>query len=180
MVERSSTDVGSAAPLGCPFWKVISAWPDSVLSALLSVKLKVGLNPSASSDKTASAPADTAANRTGCAATDRPMARNRVASGSTVHFFDGQAITRGPTTATSAGTSVSAASTAIATAIASAGPIERKMLSDDSTIAMNAMITAPPAEAIASPARSTACDTACRLSNPSRRPSRYLNRKKRM
>jgi hypothetical protein len=100
------------------------------------------------------------------------MARNRVASGSTIHFFDGQETTLGPTTATTAGTSVSAASTAIATAIASAGPIERKMLSDDSTIAMKAMMTAPPAEAIASPARSTAWDTAPRPSKPRRRASR--------
>ena len=46
------------------------------------------------------------------------------------------------------------------------------MLSDDSTIAMKAMMTAPPAEAIASPARSTAWDTALRPSKPSRRASR--------
>ena len=100
------------------------------------------------------------------------MARNRVPSGSTIHFFDGQEIARGPKAATTAGTSVNAASTASATAIASAGPIERKMLRDDSTIAMKAMITAPPAEAIASPARSTAWDTAPRPSKPSRRASR--------
>ena len=46
------------------------------------------------------------------------------------------------------------------------------MLRDDSTIAMKAMMTAPPAEAIASPARSTAWDTAGRSSSPSRRASR--------
>ena len=75
--------------------------------------------------------------------------------------IDGQEMTRGPRTATTAGTSVNAASTAAATAIASAGPIERKMLRDDSTIAMKAMMTAPPADAIASPARSTAWVTEC-------------------
>jgi hypothetical protein len=60
-VERNSTVVGSAAPLGWPFWKVISAWPDSVCSVLLSEKLKVALNPSANNDRTASDPAATTA-----------------------------------------------------------------------------------------------------------------------
>ena len=100
------------------------------------------------------------------------MPRNRVASGSTIHFLDGQEITRGPSTATTAGTSVNAASTANATAIASAGPIERKILNDDSTIAMKTTITTPPAKAITSPARCTAWDTAPRPSKPSRSASR--------
>ena len=67
---------------------------------------------------------------------------------------------------------MSAASRVTATAIASAGPIERKIPSEDSTSAMNATITAPPAEAIASPARSSAWATAARFSSPSRSRSR--------
>ena len=59
---------------------------------------------------------------------------------------------------TTAGTRVRAASRVTATAIASAGPIARKMPSELRISARNATITAPPAEAIASPARSSACD----------------------
>ncbi len=61
------------------------------------------------------------------------------------------------------GPGVSAASTVTATAIARAGPIDRKMLSEDRIKARNATITAPPAEAIASPARSTRVRDAPRL-----------------
>ncbi len=79
-----------------------------------------------------------------------------------------------------AGTRVSAASTVTKTAMASAGPIDRKMPSELSTSAMNETITAPPAEAMASPARSTACATAALGSSPSRSCSRKRNRKNRM
>ena len=56
--------------------------------------------------------------------------------------------------------------------MARAGPIERKIPSELSTSAMNETITTPPADAIASPARSTACATAVLLSSPSRSCSR--------
>ena len=91
--------------------------------------------------------------------------------GSTRHDFDGQK-TRVPIRETIAGTRVRAATTVTATAIARAGPIDLKMPSELSTSAMNATITAPPADAIASPARVTACATAVRLSSPLRSRSR--------
>ena len=58
------------------------------------------------------------------------------------------------------------------TAIARAGPIAWKMLSELSTSAMNATITAPPAEAMASPARARAYSTDDRGSTPCRSRSR--------
>ncbi len=104
-------------------------------------------------------------------ASERPAAANRADSGSTRYFFDGQNSAR-PSTVTTAGTRVSAASSVTATAIASAGPIARKMPSEESTSAMKATITAPPADAMASPARSSAWATAGRVASPSRSRSR--------
>ncbi len=81
-------------------------------------------------------------------------------------------MTRLPSTDTIAGTRVSAATTVVATAIASAGPIARNRTSEDSTSAMKDTITAPPADAMASPARSTAWATAPLLGSPVRSASR--------
>lgn len=168
----SSTVVGSVAPGGSPFSSVFNATVDSADDGTpVSERSNVGLNPNASTASAASTSPDTTANRTGCRPSASPMAPNRAAFGSFFHAFDGQN-TLVPSSETMAGTSVSAASTVTATAMASAGPMERKMPSVDRTSAMNATMTAPPADAMASPARSIECETAVLLSRPCRSASR--------
>ncbi|MCY1310124.1 hypothetical protein D9M70_602880 [compost metagenome] len=103
--------------------------------------------------------------------TAAPTFSKRAPWDGTRHFFEGQKKAR-PTTVAKAGIRVSAATTETATAMASDGPIERNMPSVESSSARKAATTAPPAEAMASPARSMACATASRCSSPSRSRSR--------
>ena len=99
------------------------------------------------------------------------MAANRAAFGSRFHALDGQN-TSVPSSDTIAGIRVSPATRVTATAMASAGPSERSTPSVDSSRARNAMMTAPAAEAMASPTRATALTIACLGSSPARSRSR--------
>ncbi len=80
--------------------------------------------------------------------------------------------TLGPSSETTAGTSVRPAIAMTMTAMARPGPIDRKLPRVANSIAPNAMTTAPAAEAMASPTRSTATIMACFLSSPARSRSR--------
>src|SRR5689334_14439314 len=127
LVEWSSTTVGSVAPGGNPFSKVVSATADStVLGAPESPRSKLGLKPKAKTASAASTSPETLAYIAGRRPREFPIAPNRAYSGSFVHDFDGQKILV-PISETTAGTSVSAARTVTATAMASAGPIDLKM-----------------------------------------------------
>lgn len=120
---------------------------------------------------TARVPPDATTYRTGCLPRDLPILPKRVPVEGCFHFFDGQKRAL-PSTDTRAGKRVSAATRVTPTAIASDGPIERKMPSDERARVMNATNTAAPADAIASPARSSACSTATLCSSPARMRSR--------
>ena len=115
--------------------------------------------------------AEAAANTPGRRPTARPMEAKCVPLASRFQEFDGQN-TRAPSSDTTAGTSVSPASRVTATAIASAGPSDRSIPSEDSNRARKAMITAPAADAIASPTRVTALTIALLASSPARSRSR--------
>src|SRR5262249_58913712 len=88
--------------------------------------------------------------------------------------LDGQK-TLVPSRETIAGISVRPANSVVKTAMASAGPSDLNRPSVDSVSARNAMMTAPAADAIASPTRDTALIIAVFESSPARRRSRYRN-----
>jgi hypothetical protein len=85
-----------------------------------------------------------------------------------------------PSSETIAGIRVRPASSVTATAIASDGPIDLNRPRLERVSARKAMITAPAAEAIASPTRVTALIIACLASSPARSRSRYRNIRNRM
>src|SRR3546814_10832723 len=144
---------------------------------MLELRAKLGLNCSPNTARAASTRPEAAAKTPGRWPSERPTLANRAAPGPRFHPFEGQNRAF-PRTVTTAGTSVRAATRVTATAIANAGPIERKMLSELSSRARNATITAPPADAIASPARSRACTTEERGEEKGRRRERERKRKK--
>ncbi len=115
--------------------------------------------------------ADISAHTAGRRAIDVPSRAKAAPFGSCCHAFDGQN-TRVPSRDTTAGTSVSPASSVTNTAMASAGPIDLSMPRVDSASAAKATITAPAAEAMASPTRSTACTMPLLASSPARSASR--------
>ena len=85
------------------------------------------------------------------------------------HAFDGQN-TFVPSSDTIAGISVRPATRVVATAMARAGPSDLNRPSVDRVSARNAMMTAPAAEAMASPTRVTALIIAVFGSSPSAQP----------
>ncbi len=99
------------------------------------------------------------------------MVAKRVPFGSRRHALDGQK-TRVPSSATIAGIRVRPASRVTATAIASEGPSDLNRPRVERLSARKDTITAPAAEAIASPARVTAAATASRGESPARSRSR--------
>lgn len=126
------------------------------------------------SDRATRTSPESAAVNAGLRCTPRPRAANRAFCGSCCHDFDGQK-TFGPISDTTAGISVRPAIRVTVTEMASAGPICLRKPSVDSTSARNAMMTAPAAEAMASPTLATALIMACFGSSPARRRSLYRN-----
>ncbi len=104
-------------------------------------------------------------------ATVLPSRVYKLAFGSRFQDFDGQKTAR-PISDTRAGTSVSAVISMTPTAIASCGPSAPKDLNLARRSTRKATMTAPAAEVIASPTRSTVTIIAVFLSSPSRSRSR--------
>src|SRR4051794_16352766 len=128
--DLTSTWIGSVAPAGRLFCRVFSAMVDSASPGRLELKSNDGLKPTENTASTARTPPDASTKRTGCAPSDLPIDVNRAPSRSVFHDLEGQNSAR-PRSETTAGTSVNEAIKVTATAMARAGPIERKMLSDE-------------------------------------------------
>src|SRR5690349_17917973 len=116
---------------------------------------KVGWKPNANTPSATNTPPEITAMAPGRRPSALPTAAKRAPFGSVRQALDGQN-TLVPSNETTAGTRLSPAISATATATANAGPIARNMPSVDKTSAMNAIITAPAAEVMASPTRVTA------------------------
>src|SRR3546814_13053673 len=97
---------------------------------MLELRAKLGLNCSPNTARAASTRPEAAAKTPGRWPSERPTLANRAASGSRFHPFEGQNRAF-PRTVTTAGTSVRAATRVTATAMDNAGPIERKMRSEE-------------------------------------------------
>lgn len=113
----------------------------------------------------------TRATATGLRPTRPPIRWKAVPLGWCCQVLDGQN-TFGPISDTTAGTRVNAAIAITITAMARPGPIDLNEPNVASNIAPKAITTAPAAEAMASPTRSTETIIASFLSSPARSRSR--------